>query len=368
MPQFLPEPPHQHTTVAKTAVLLVNLGTPDAPTATAVRRYLKEFLSDPRVVEIPKILWWLILNLVILTVRPGKSARKYTLIWQNEGSPLRFHTDRQARLLAEKLAERVNSPLVVDYAMRYGKPGIADTLSRLKEKGCERILFLPLYPQYAASTTATAVDEMARWLRMTRTIPEVRTVKHFHDHPAYIAALAASLNDHWARHGRPDKLIMSFHGLPRYTLSRGDPYHCECHKTARLLAQALGLEADFWKITFQSRFGKTEWLKPYTSMVLEDYARQGVGRVDVVCPGFSADCLETLEEIAIEGRAEFLKAGGKTFHAVPCLNERPDWIEALAAIALEHLSGWVSNAWDHQAAASDAQSTQKRAQALGAPE
>jgi ferrochelatase len=366
MPQFLPEPPHQHSNVAKTAVLLVNLGTPDAPTAPALRRYLKQFLSDPRVVEIPKLLWWLILNLIILNIRPAKSAQKYASIWQKDGSPLRFHTERQARLLGENLAGRTKSPLVVDYAMRYGNPGIADTLDRLKRQGCDRILFLPLYPQYAASTTATAVDELAGWLTKTRAVPEVRTVNHFHDHAAYIAALAASVQEHWAREGRPDKLIMSFHGLPRYTLLRGDPYHCECHKSARLLAEALGLDADFWKITFQSRFGKAEWLKPYTAASLEEYARQGVGRVDVVCPGFTSDCLETLEEIAMDGKAEFLAAGGQAFHAIACLNERLDWIEALGTIALEHLSGWVQTSWDGDQATLTAAERQKRAMALGA--
>ncbi len=367
MPQFLPEPPYQHSNVAKTAVLLVNLGTPDAPKASALRRYLKEFLSDPRVVEIPRPLWWLILNLIILNVRPAKSAKKYASIWQPDGSPLRFHTERQARLLAENLAARVKSPLVVDYAMRYGSPGIAGTLTRLKQQGCDRILFLPLYPQYAASTTAAAIDELARWLQQTRTVPEVRTVSHFHDHRAYIAALAASVTEHWAREGRPDKLIMSFHGLPRYTLSRGDPYHCECHKSARLLAEALELDKDFWKITFQSRFGKAEWLKPYTVGMLEEYGRTGVGRVDVVCPGFTADCLETLEEIAIDGKAEFLAAGGREFHAIACLNERPDWIEALGSIALEHMSGWVSASWDGSLAIKEAQARQQRAVAIGAP-
>ncbi len=366
MPQFLPEPPHLHTNVPKTAVLLVNLGTPDAPTPGAVRRYLKEFLSDPRVVEIPKPLWWIILNLVILNVRPAKSAKKYAAVWQAEGSPLRFHTERQARLLGENLARHLASPLVVDYAMRYGNPGIAGTLAKLKAQGCDRILFLPLYPQYAASTTATAIDELARWLRSTRNVPEIRTVRHFHDHPAYIAALASSVTEHWSRAGRPDKLLMSFHGLPQYTLSRGDPYHCECHKTARLLAEALGLEDDFWQISFQSRFGKTEWLKPYTSATLAAYAKQGIGRVDVVCPGFTADCLETLEEIAIEGRADFLGAGGKAFHAIACLNERPDWIDAMSSIALEHLSGWAGDSWDGEKARGDAEFAQKRAKALGA--
>ena len=255
MPRFLPEPDYQHGNIPRTAVLLVNLGTPDAPTPSAVRRYLKQFLSDPRVVEIPRALWWLILNLIILNVRPAKSARKYAAIWQTEGSPLRFHTQRQTNLLAENLRRRVASPLVVDYAMRYGNPGIAETLSKLKQQGCDRILFLPLYPQYAASTTATAVDELAGWLRATRTAPEVRTVRHYHDHPGYIAALASSIREYWAREGRPDKLLLSFHGLPRYSLTRGDPYYCECHTTARLLAESLGLADGFWKITFQSRFG-----------------------------------------------------------------------------------------------------------------
>ena len=366
MPQFLPEPNYQHTNTSKTAVLLVNLGTPDAPTREAVRRYLKQFLSDPRVVEIPRALWWLILNLVILNVRPGKSAKKYASIWQAEGSPLRFHTERQARMLGEHLAKKIASPLVVDYAMRYGNPGITDALNRLKAQGCDRILFLPLYPQYAASTTATAIDELARWLCATRNVPEVRTVRHFHDHPAYIGALAASVKEHWSREGRPDKLLMSFHGLPRYTLSRGDPYHCECHKSARMLAEALGLDDHSWKISFQSRFGKTEWLKPYTSATLTEFARQGVGRVDVVCPGFASDCLETLEEIAIEAKADFLTAGGKAFHAIACLNERPDWIEALGKIAIEHLSGWVSDDWDASMNTSQSVLSQNRAKSLGA--
>ena len=366
MPRFAPEPPFEHGTQAKAAVLLVNLGTPEAPTAPAVRRYLKQFLGDPRVVEIPRAVWLPILHGIILNVRPKQSARKYARIWSNEGSPLMVHTVRQARLLAGYLAERVRSPLVVDHAMRYGEPSIGAVLARLKASGCDRILVLPLYPQYAASTTATAFDEVARFLLRTRNAPEVRTVRHFHDHPAYVAALAAQVREHWDRNGRPDKLLMSFHGLPRYTLDKGDPYHCECQKTGRLLAEALQLADSQWKLTFQSRFGRAEWLKPYTMQTLLNYAKQGVQRVDVICPGFASDCLETLEEIGIEGKAAFLSAGGKEIHLIPCLNERDDWIHALADIALSNLSGWVSASWDATAAASALAQNRSRALALGA--
>jgi len=365
MPRYEPEPPFAHGSNFSTAVLLVNLGTPEEPTPRAVRRYLKEFLSDPRVVEIPRLVWWPILHGVILNTRPKQSARKYARIWDNEGSPLRVHTERQTRLLAGYLGERIRSPLVVDYAMRYGGPSIATKLASLKAAGCDRILVLPLYPQYAASTTATAFDEVARFVQRTRAVPEFRLVRHFHDHPAYVAALADQVSEHWGKTGRPDKLLMSFHGLPRYTLARGDPYHCECQKTARLLAESLQLEDSDWQLAFQSRFGRTEWLKPYTLPTLRDYGRQGMRRVDVLCPGFVADCLETLEEIGIEGKQMFLEAGGKEFHLLPCLNERDDWTRALAEIALEHLSGWVSASWDAQDQQAAAQ--RDRALAMGAP-
>ena len=338
---FLAEPAYAHGTPARCAILLVNLGTPEAPTTAAVRRYLKQFLSDPRVVEIPRPLWWLILNAIVLNLRPAKSAAKYAKIWDTDGSPLKLHTERQAKLLRGYLGAQGQPAVVVDYAMRYGNPSIDSVLSRLKQQRCERILVLPLYPQYAASATATALDAVSATLRQTRNVPELRMVKHFHEHPAYIAALAAGVNKHWAQHGKPDRLMMSFHGLPRYTLERGDPYHCECQKTARLLAEALALTRDQYQLSFQSRFGRTEWLQPYTAATLALWGRQGLRRVDVVCPGFVADCLETLEEIGIEGKAEFLKAGGKEFHAIPCLNEDDAWIRALAQIALEHMHGWV---------------------------
>ncbi len=368
MPKLLPEPPHRHGSTASTAILLVNLGTPEAPTAAALRRYLKQFLSDPRVVEIPKLLWWPILNGIILNTRPKKSAAKYAEIWSPNGSPLKVHTERQAAALQQSLRQRLgenSQHLTVDWAMRYGSPSIPERLTQLKAAGAKRILMLPLYPQYAGSTTATAVDEAAAWLMRTRNQPELRYVRDFADHPGYIAALAASIQAHWQEHGRPDKLLMSFHGIPRATLDSGDPYHCECHKTGRLLAAALQLQPEQWQLTFQSRFGRAQWLQPYTAATLEMLGRQGVRRVDVVCPGFTSDCLETLEEIALEGKATFLTAGGGEYHYLPCLNERSDWIEALADLSLEHLGHWQKYLHQDTAALAD---TAARAKAMGAPQ
>ena len=339
MPRFAPEPPHIHGAQPKTAVLLVNLGTPTAPTAPALRRYLAQFLSDPRLIEIPRPVWWLILHGIVLRLRPKKSAQKYAKIWTPEGSPLAAHTARQAKLLRGALGS--DPGIRVAHAMRYGEPAIGATLDSLKAEGARRILVLPLYPQYAASSSASVFDAVASWMQRTRNLPELRFVRSYFDHPGYIAALAASVSEYWAKHGRPAKLLMSFHGVPSYTLDRGDPYHCECQATARLLAQALGLPDSQWQIAFQSRFGRAEWLKPYTQQTLVDLARQGVGRVDVICPGFAGDCLETLEEIDMEVRAAFLAAGGGEFHYIPCLNERDDWIAALAAIARSHLGDWL---------------------------
>ncbi|OZA28295.1 MAG: ferrochelatase [Hydrogenophilales bacterium 17-61-9] len=350
---YLKEPGHTHGQPARTGILLVNLGTPEAPTAQAVRPYLKEFLSDPRVVEIPRAVWWLILNGIILNTRPKKSAEKYAAIWTAEGSPLKVHTEKQAKLLKGWLGEKIATPFMVEYAMRYGNPSVPDTLARMKAAGCDRILVLPAYPQYAASSTATAFDAVFAWLQQTRNQPALRTLKHYHDHPAYIQALAANIRDYWQMHGRPDLLVMSFHGVPRYTLDKGDPYHCECQKTGRLLTEALGLEPSQFRLTFQSRFGRAEWLHPYTDKTLAELGRQGVKRVDVVAPGFVADCLETLEELAMEGRAHFLAAGGKAFNYIPALNEHPQWIDALGQIALENLGGWASETWDRDAAQAD---------------
>ncbi|HUL42590.1 MAG TPA: ferrochelatase [Burkholderiales bacterium] len=364
MSSYRAEPPYQHGTQAQTGILLVNLGTPDAPTARSLRSYLKQFLSDARVIEIPRVIWGPVLHGIILNMRPRKSAQRYAKIWMSEGSPLRVHTERQTKLLRGYLGERIKSPLSIEYAMRYGSPSIASSLAALKH--CERILLLPLYPQYAASTTASSFDAVFQELLRTRNAPALRTVKHYHDHPAYIAALAQNVNDYWMKNGRPDKLVISFHGVPRYTLDKGDPYHCECQKTARLLAEALGWEEPRYQVCFQSRFGRAEWLKPYTMEVLHKLGKQHTERVDVVCPGFVSDCLETLEEIAIEGKAAFLNSGGTEFHYIPCLNERADWIHALCQIALENLQGWVSVRYDAQAAQVAGRLSRERAVALGA--
>ncbi len=362
MARYAPEPSLPHGGIPKTGILLVNLGTPEAPTAPAVRRYLREFLWDPRVVEIPRPVWWLILNLFVLPRRPKASAQRYAQVWTSDGSPLRAHTERQTRLLRGYLGERIRSALVIDYAMRYGQPSIATALESMKQQGCDRILALPLYPQYAASTTASAFDAVAAASAHMRNQPALRTVRHFHDHPGYIAALAQSVNDHWMKYGRPDVLVMSFHGVPRYTLDKGDPYHCECQKTARLLAAALKLGPDQHQVTFQSRFGRARWLEPYTVDVLKRLGKQKTRRIDVICPGFVADCLETLEEIALEGKSDFLNAGGGEFHYIPCLNERNDWIHALTDLVATNLVGWVGDEPSAQALAQ----SRERALALGA--
>ncbi|MFA5825969.1 MAG: ferrochelatase [Gallionellaceae bacterium] len=339
---YTTEPAYAHGTPEKTAVLLINLGTPEAPTAQAVRPYLKEFLSDPRVVEIPRAIWWLILNGIILNLRPKKSAAKYAGIWMSEGSPLKVYTERQTRFLQQRLQERADGiPLAVDYAMRYGNPSVASVLNKLKAQNCQRILLLPLYPQYAASSTATAFDAVFKELLRMRNMPALRTVKHFHDDPGYIKVSAQNIREYWARHGRPDKLVMSFHGVPSYTLDKGDPYHCECLKSGRLIAEELGLNKEQYIVSFQSRFGKAEWIKPYTTATLKELGQQGTQRVDVVCPGFVADCLETLEEIAQEGKEDFQHAGGGEYHYIPCLNERSDWIDALGELVLKNLHGWL---------------------------
>jgi ferrochelatase len=336
---FRPEPAHRHGSAARVAVLLVNLGTPDAPTPAALRRYLAQFLSDSRVVEIPKLLWWLILHGVILRLRPAKSAQKYAAIWTPDGSPLAVWTAKQAKLLLGYLGQAGHAVLL-RHAMRYGQPSIAEMLDALRAEGATRILILPLYPQYSAATGASVFDAVAAWGQRARWVPELRFVQQYHDDPGYVAALAAQVQAHWQREGRGPMLVMSFHGVPERTLQLGDPYHCHCHKTARLLAERLGLRTDAYRVTFQSRFGKAKWLQPYTEPTLQQLAREGVGRVDVVCPGFVADCLETLEEIDQEAREAFLSAGGKQFHYIACLNDRHEWIAALRDIALRHMQGW----------------------------
>jgi ferrochelatase len=368
LPPFRTEPRFEHDRASKIGVLLINLGTPDAPTAPAVRRYLAEFLADPRVVEIPRAVWLPILHGWILRSRPSRSAQKYAMVWGKDGSPLLLHSVKQRTLLLGLLGQRLKaaglpSDLVpVELAMRYGNPDVTHGMAKLKSAGCDRILVVPLYPQYAASTTASAMDAVYAYTQRMRRMPALRAIDCFHDEPAYIKALAQNVNDYWTRHGRPDFLVLSFHGLPRRSLDKGDPYHCHCHKTARLLVAELGLDSKQAAITFQSRFGKAEWLKPYTAETLVALAKQGKGRVDVFCPGFVADCLETLEEIAIEGRQSFMQAGGKEFHAIPCLNEHPLWIAALADLVQRNLQGWLAEPPDAQGR----EMTRLRAKALGA--
>lgn len=366
---FDPEPPFRHGQPGRTAVLLVNLGTPDAPEAGPVRRYLAEFLGDPRVVEIPRAVWLPILHGIILRVRPAKSAAKYASVWMKEGSPLMVHSRNQAQLLRGWLGER-GLDVEVALAMRYGQPSIESVMGELRAKGVERILVLPLYPQYSATTTATAIDKVGEVLARLRNQPEVRFVKHFHDHPGYIEALKKSVLAHWQKHGRAQdvggKLVMSFHGVPRRTLDLGDPYHCECLKTGRLLGEALGLTPEEYLVTFQSRFGKAEWLQPYTAPTLAGLGRAGMKRVDILCPGFPADCLETLEEIAMEGKEEFQHAGGGDYHYIPCVNDSAPFIDALADLATQHLAGWPVSRAQTGALAHDAERGAMLARARGA--
>ena len=320
-------------------VLLCNLGTPDAATPPAVRRYLAEFLSDPRVVEIPPALWQPILHGIILRRRPAVSAKKYQSIWLPEGSPLLVYSRKQAVMLRGYLGES-GCDASVRLAMRYGQPSVATELDALKAEGCTRVLVLPLYPQYSGTTTASVIDAVTEWTRAARHVPELRFVYRFHDDAGYIGALAKRVREHWMAKGRPDTLLMSFHGVPQRTVDRGDPYVAECRETARLLAAQLGLGKDQWQLSFQSRFGRAQWVGPATQATLEQLGRAGARRVDVVCPGFVSDCLETLEEIAIEGRAAFTAAGGGELDYVPCLNDHPAWVTALAGLVQRHLQGW----------------------------
>ncbi len=361
-PRFQAEPDYVHGQQARCAILYCNLGTPDAPTTAAVRRYLAEFLSDPRVVEIPRLVWLLILHGIILRFRPAKSAAKYASIWTEAGSPLRIGTEKQALLLQGWLAQRGHDVLV-RHAMRYGQSSVAEQLDALKAQGVTRVLVLPAYPQYSATTTASVFDAVYAWAGRTRLIPELRFVNRYHDDPAYIEALVKHIRRQWQTYGRGDKLVMSFHGIPHRSLVLGDPYHCECHKTARLLADRLGLAKDAYIVTFQSRLGRAKWLEPYTEPTLVRLARAGTTRVDVVCPGFTSDCLETLEEIAMEGKTAFLGAGGKEFHYITCLNAQAEWIGALCTVSLQHLQGWPTQTPDDGPAR---QRSRDRALALGA--
>jgi ferrochelatase len=326
---------HPRLPESRVGVLLINLGTPDAPEVRAVRRYLAEFLSDPRVIEIPPLAWKPILHGIILRTRPRRSAEAYGQVWTNEGSPLAVIARRQAHALRDRIGDRVR----VEYAMRYGNPGIRAAMDSMTAAGCTRILAAPLYPQYCAATTATANDAVFAALAAMRLQPALRTLPPYYDDPLYIEALASNLTRQLrALDFEPQRLLLSFHGMPQRTLERGDPYHCHCLKTARLVSEALGREVD---VAFQSRFGRAKWLEPATDATLAAYGRDGVERIAVAAPGFAADCLETLEELGIRGRETFLAAGGKAFALLECLNDSPEAMTMLEQLVLRELEGWV---------------------------
>lgn len=321
-------------------VLLTNLGTPTAPTPKALRRYLAEFLWDRRVIELPRPLWWLALNGIILRIRPRRSAAAYRRIWTPQGSPLLVISQRQAARVADGLRKQFGDRVVVALGMRYGQPSIESAYAELEAAGCEHVLVLPLYPQYSASATASTYDAVGAVLRRRRAMPQLRLIRDYHDHPGYIDALTASVREYWQQHGRGEQLLISFHGIPERYAKLGDPYPIYCGRTAQALAERLDLAREDWQMVFQSRFGPQAWLKPYTVSTLEHLAQTGVKRVDLICPGFTADCLETLEENDMFNHERFLAAGGSEFHYIPCLNDRPDHIKALIEIIRQNLAGW----------------------------
>ncbi len=369
MPKIKGDKTFFHGKSESIGVLLINLGTPEEPTTKSVRKYLRQFLSDSRVVEIPRLIWLPILYGLVLPKRPAKSAENYKKVWSDEqGSPLLHYSKRQKKLLQNEMKSRFKGSVHVELAMRYGKPDIASGLIKLQEKGAHRLLVLPLYPQYSATTTATSFDEVSKVLRGWRWIPEFRFISQYHDHPSYIKALAESVKDNWKNNPRGDILLMSFHGLPKRNLELGDPYYCHCQKTGRLLAEKLELTDEQWKLTFQSRFGKAEWLKPYTDKTLKALPEQGIKSVDVICPGFPADCLETLEEIEGENCEYFMEAGGEQFRYIPALNDHPSHIQTLADIIQQHTQGWMEaeSSWNATEIESLSKLTQARAKNKGA--
>lgn len=344
---FIGQPDFSHQSSEKIGVLITNLGTPARPDKRALRAYLKEFLSDHRVVEIPRAIWWFILNGIILNTRPKASAELYKSVWTEKGSPLYFHTQAQCEALRSRLdngssdsSERSESHLIVDFAMRYGEPAINKVIQSMQNRGATRIVVLPLYPQYASSTTGSTFDAVAGQLQKMRWVPELRFVSQYCDQPEYITACATAIKKHWEAFSKAEKLILSFHGIPKFSLEKGDPYYCQCQKTSRLIAAELNLGEDEFITTFQSRFGRAEWLQPYTDKTLSALPSQGVKSVDIFCPGFSADCLETLEEIAVENKHYFIDAGGLDYRYIPALNANQDHIEALATIVENNIADW----------------------------
>lgn len=364
MSRFLGQSRFSHEQPLRAAVLLTNLGTPEAPTRKSLRRYLKEFLSDPRVVEFPRPLWWLVLNLVILNLRPARSAAAYRKIWTEQGSPLLANTRRVAEVLADRMRERFPQQPLLRIAMRYGTPAIPSVLRELHDAQLYRLLVLPMYPQYSGSTTGSTFDAVGRELQRWRWVPELRFVNAYHDQEAYIDALAGSVRRAWSQDRRGELLLMSFHGVPRRYLLAGDPYHCQCRATARLLAEKLELEEHQWEVVFQSRFGREPWLQPYCDETLESLPDRGIRSVDVICPGFAVDCLETLEEIAIQNRELFMRAGGDSFRYIPCLNDDALHVDMLLSLIELHVRGW--DEFEQPAHADVSAQRRARAMALGA--
>jgi ferrochelatase len=368
MSRYLGESDYRHGAAESLGVLLVNLGTPEAATPDALRKYLGEFLWDPRVVEGPRWLWWLILHGLVLRLRPKRSAAAYRKVWREDGSPLMVFSVRQAAALQTSLNAELPGSVQVQLVMRYGHPSVASGLEALRRKGARRLLVLPLYPQYSATTTASVFDAVTEVLRRTRWIPEVRFINQYMDELDYIRAVADSIREAWESHGRGDRLMFSFHGIPKRNLLAGDPYHCQCQRTARRVAEALGLNKDQWVVAFQSRFGRAEWLKPYADKTLVELAKKGVKQIDVACPGFSADCLETLEEVAQQNREIFLAAGGTELSYINALNDRPDHIRMLTKLVKRHTQGWpeASAEWNAHQIAERGQQSRARALAMGA--
>lgn len=338
---FIGDPKYQHDSVHRIGVLLVNLGTPDAPTAGAVRRYLRQFLTDPRVIEIPKLLWRILLETVILRLRPARSARAYRQVWTEQGSPLLTLSQALADAVQADLERTLPQRYRVMLAMNYGKPTIDSVITALRAQGARRLVVLPLYPQYSATTTASVYDAVARVLTRHRFVPDHHFVASYYQRPDYIAALAASVRAHWAEHGRGDRLLMSFHGIPKRYFLAGDPYHCHCHGTAQRLAAALDLSPDAWQLSFQSRVGREEWLRPYTDHTVRDLAVAGVRQLDVICPAFAVDCLETLEEIKEENAETFIHAGGTALRYIACLNAQADHAAMLSQVVREAAHAWL---------------------------
>jgi protoporphyrin/coproporphyrin ferrochelatase len=339
MTRYLGKPDYVHGTPARVGVLLVNLGTPDDPSPRSVRKYLAEFLWDPRIIEMPRALWWLVLHGVILRVRPRRSAHAYRKIWTPQGSPLLIESQALSRGLAAEVGRRFGDRVAVELAMSYGRPSVKSALARLRDRNVQRLIVLPLYPQFSSTTTGSVFELVTRELGTWRWMPELRFVNQYWQNEKYLAAVADSIAAHWRQHGRKH-LVFSFHSIPRRYLLAGDPYHCFCHATAREIASRLGLIAEQWSVGFQSRFGREEWLQPYVDVMLHEYSQSGPKAVTVVCPGFATDCLETLEEIGMQNREMFLGHGGAEFDYVPCLNASAAHVTALMDVVLQHGQGW----------------------------